>query len=100
MLKEGLTWFTLASNNLKKQYKTYQIYFQKMACGLELTCNFLFGYCSYTLPEDTIGIDITVHMLRGHIPSGKIEACKYPNAVHRVWKSTVSFPKKENEGLY
>ena len=57
-----------------------------MACDLEPTCNFL-GYFSCTLPEDTIDVDITGHSLKGIIPSGNIEAYKYLNAVHGVWKS-------------
>ena len=36
-----------------------------MACNLELTCKFLFGYFLCTLPEDMIDIDITVHIMKG-----------------------------------
>ena len=36
-----------------------------MACNLAPTFNVLFRYFLCTLPDDTIDIDITVHMLKG-----------------------------------
>ena len=36
-----------------------------MACDLEPTCNFPFGYFLCTLPQDTINADITVCTLKG-----------------------------------
>ena len=36
-----------------------------MACNLEANCNFLHGFFSCTLPEDTIDVDITLHNLKG-----------------------------------
>ena len=42
MLKQGITWFRLASNN-QKMYKTIKILFQ-MASVLMLECNFLHRY--------------------------------------------------------
>ena len=36
-----------------------------MACNLEANCNFLYGFFSCTLPEDTINVDITVCTLKG-----------------------------------
>ena len=36
-----------------------------MGCDLAANCNFLFGFFSGTLPEDTIDVDLTVHTLPG-----------------------------------
>ena len=36
-----------------------------MPCNLAPACNLLFGYFSCTLLEDTIDVNITVHMLKG-----------------------------------
>ena len=43
----------------------YNRYSSRMACDLEPTCNFLFGFSSCTLPEDTTDVDITVCTLKG-----------------------------------
>ena len=51
----------------KKQYKTCHISLQKerMVCDLEPQCNFLYGFFTCNLPEDTIDVEVTVHTLKG-----------------------------------
>ena len=65
MLKQGLTWFTLTSNNPQETVQDILDILPEMGCDLEPTFNFLFGYFSCTLPEDMINVDITVHTLKG-----------------------------------
>ena len=36
-----------------------------MACELSTQCDLIFGSLKYTLPEDTIDVDLKVHTLRG-----------------------------------
>ena len=72
-----------------------------MACDLEPTCNFLFGYFLCTLLEDMIDADITMHMLKGIHTFRKeinmqISRCS-------PWDMEVKpFPslRKKNEGLH
>ena len=54
-----------------------------------------------TLPEDTIDVYITMHMLKVSIHSGKIRPCKYLSILHREWELKL-FPslRKEDERLY
>ena len=66
MLKQDLTWFTLASNNHQGAvYDIPDILPEKngLQSGtiLQLSLQMLF----VSLPEDTIDIDITVHRLKG-----------------------------------
>ena len=64
MLKQGITWFTLASNNPQETVYNMTDILPEMACDLEPTCNFLFGFFMCTLPEDMNDVDITVHTLK------------------------------------
>ena len=50
---------------LQRQYKTYQIFFQKWLVILLLSANFLHGFFHCDLPEDTIDVEITVRILKG-----------------------------------
>ena len=50
---------------------TSQLFFQKMACDLAPNCSFLFSYFSFNLPENTIGVKVTIHTLKGiHLQKG------------------------------
>ena len=63
MLKQGFTWFTLASNT--QETVCQHRYFSRMACNLAPSCSFLYGVLSCYLPEDTIDIELTVRTLKG-----------------------------------
>ena len=54
MLKQGMTWFTMASNNPHETPYNITDILPEMACKLASKCNFLFGIFSCNLPEDTI----------------------------------------------
>ena len=54
MLKQGVAWFTLASNTQET------VHFSRMACNLAPQCNFLYGVFQCQLPEDTIDMEIMV----------------------------------------
>ena len=64
ILKQGFTWFTLASNNPPIETVNIDI-LTDMACDLKLMCNFQYCYFHCALPEDTTNVDVTVRTLSG-----------------------------------
>ena len=76
----------------KKQYKTCQIFFKRMACALDPQCNFLYGYFTHNLPEDTIDMDVTVCTLKGIHTFRKITTPKHLYGGHGVHESDHSLP--------
>ena len=72
-----------------------------MACDLAPTCNFLFGYILCTLLDDTVDIDITVHVLKGIHTFRKDQTIQLSK--HSPWGMEVKpFPslRKKDERLY
>ena len=59
MLKQGFTWFTLASNNSPEIVKDIPDIHPEMACDLAPQCNVLYRFFQCQLPEDTIDITMT-----------------------------------------
>ena len=57
--------YTWLSTILERQYKTYQLSFQKMACNLTPQCNFLYKHFQCDFPEDTTDVEITRQTLKG-----------------------------------
>ena len=43
MLNQGMTWFTLASNNASEAAEDIKDILPEIACNLAANCNFLFG---------------------------------------------------------
>ena len=64
MLKQGMTWFTLASKSPHETAQDITDILPEVACDLAANCSFLFSF-SNNLPEDTIDIEMMVHTLQG-----------------------------------
>ena len=64
MLKQGFTWFILASSNPPETVQVNPGILPEIASDLAPQCNFLYGFLHCDLPEDTIGVEITVCTLR------------------------------------
>ena len=70
MLKQGITWFTLATyykiilQKLENSEMTIKLIFQ-MACILRPECNFLNGYFRCLLPVEMVDVEVKVKMMQG-----------------------------------
>ena len=62
-VKARHNWFTLVSNNPHKTAQDITDILPEMACDLAANCNFLFGFFSCNLLEDTIDIKLMVYTL-------------------------------------
>ena len=82
MIKQGFTWFILASNNSLETVYINPDILPEMAYDLVLQCNFLYGLFHCDLPEDTIDVEINVHTLRGNITLEKTMPHNCPCVVH------------------
>ena len=61
MLKQGITWFTLASQHSRNCIRQYR-YFSRMDFNFKAYCNFNF-HCA--IPEDRVDMEMTIQMVDG-----------------------------------
>ena len=86
MLKQGFTWFTLASNTrtVKRQYR----YFSRMDFNLKAHCDFDYFHCA--IPKDIVDVEMTIRTVGG------IYTYRRDQTTQEEADKGIFFPEEEN----